>query len=151
MSRLRFGYSVFSGSDPWQLSLLTAIGLGDDIELTGWIEGAAAKEAVWRAIDICCLPSLHEPFGIVLLEAWAAGKPVITTKSEEPRAIAAEGDAIFVEKNDPNGIAHALELLLKQPEHAHKLAINGYNKVIEHYNAPVLASRLNAVVRQVLS
>lgn len=146
--------ALIAGDGPERAALeviIHTLGLNEDIKLTGWIEDAAAKEAFWRAIDIFCLPSLHEPFGIVLLEAWAAGKPVITTNAEGPRLIAAEGEAVFVDKSDPNGIVRALELLLGQPEHAHRLALNGYNKVIGHYDAPGLASRLDAVVRQILS
>jgi glycosyltransferase involved in cell wall biosynthesis len=145
---------LIAGDGPERAALearIYALGLKEDIKLIGWIEGAAAKEAFWRAIDIFCLPSLHEPFGIVLLEAWAAGKPVIITNTEGPRSIAAEGEAVIVDKNDPDGIARALELLLEHPEHAHRLAVKGYNKVIGHYNATSLAPRLNAVVRQVLS
>jgi spore maturation protein CgeB len=57
----------------------------------------------------------------------------------------------MVDKSDLNGIARALEILLGRPEHARRLAANGYNKVIEYYNAPGLASQLNAVIKQVLS
>ena len=36
---------------------------------------------LYRACDVVCVPSRNEPFGIVILEAWSAGKPVVSTKN----------------------------------------------------------------------
>ncbi len=56
--------------------------------------GAALADA-YDACDVFVLPSRHEPFGIVVLEAWSAGKPVVVSRvgglqhlvSEERRAL----------------------------------------------------------------
>jgi glycosyltransferase involved in cell wall biosynthesis len=39
---------------------------------------------LYKACDVVCVPSRNEPFGIVVLEAWSAGKPVIVTKNGGP-------------------------------------------------------------------
>jgi glycosyltransferase involved in cell wall biosynthesis len=39
---------------------------------------------LFRACDVVCVPSRNEPFGIVVLEAWSAGKPVVATKIGGP-------------------------------------------------------------------
>lgn len=131
---------------------IRSLGLDDNVRLTGWVDGKAAKDAFWTSIDIFCLPSLHEPFGIVLLEAWAAGKPVITTDTEGPCAIAADNvDAIIVPRNNPDAMAQSVRLLLQHPEKAHALAINGYQKVRANYTVRALASGLNVVLGKVLS
>lgn len=39
---------------------------------------------LYKAVDAVCVPSRNEPFGIVVLEAWSSGKPVIATKSGGP-------------------------------------------------------------------
>jgi glycosyltransferase involved in cell wall biosynthesis len=39
---------------------------------------------LYKACDVVCVPSRNEPFGIVLLEAWSAGKPVVTTRNGGP-------------------------------------------------------------------
>lgn len=42
---------------------------------------------LYKASDIVCMPSRNEPFGIVLLEAWSAGKPVVASSSGGPAEI----------------------------------------------------------------
>ncbi|MCZ6654352.1 MAG: glycosyltransferase family 4 protein [Planctomycetota bacterium] len=39
---------------------------------------------LYKACDVVCVPSRNEPFGIVLLEAWSAGKPVVATRNGGP-------------------------------------------------------------------
>ena len=39
---------------------------------------------LYKACDVVCVPSRNEPFGIVLLEAWSAGKPVVCTMNGGP-------------------------------------------------------------------
>jgi glycosyltransferase involved in cell wall biosynthesis len=39
---------------------------------------------LYKACDVVCVPSRNEPFGIVVLEAWSAGKPVIVTMNGGP-------------------------------------------------------------------
>jgi glycosyltransferase involved in cell wall biosynthesis len=130
---------------------LRSLGLRDDVALLGWIEDSA-KGAFWSGIDIFCLPSLHEPFGIVLLEAWAAGKAVITTDSEGPAAFVADGtDAMVVPRNDSHALAQSMRFLLEHPERAHALALNGYDKVAADFTVAALAQDLNSVLTKVLS
>ena len=42
---------------------------------------------MFRACDVVCVPSRNEPFGIIVLEAWAAGKPVVATQTGGPNEI----------------------------------------------------------------
>ena len=39
---------------------------------------------LYRASDVVCVPSRNEPFGLVVLEAWSAGKPVVVSKNGGP-------------------------------------------------------------------
>jgi glycogen synthase len=47
-------------------------------------QGNGALKDLYRACDVVCVPSRNEPFGIVILEAWSAGKPVISTRNGGP-------------------------------------------------------------------
>jgi glycosyltransferase involved in cell wall biosynthesis len=42
---------------------------------------------MFRACDVVCVPSRNEPFGIIVLEAWAAGKPVVATQTGGPNEL----------------------------------------------------------------
>jgi len=50
---------------------------------TGFQNGWALKD-LYRAADVVVVPSRNEPFGIVILEAWSAGKPVVATENGGP-------------------------------------------------------------------
>jgi len=54
----------------WQL------GVSDAVRFPGYVSDDEYKD-ILNACDIVCIPSRNEPFGIVLLEAWAAGKAVV--------------------------------------------------------------------------
>jgi glycosyltransferase involved in cell wall biosynthesis len=58
----------------------TALGVADRLTVVGALK-PASPELVreYRKADVFILPSRHEPFGIVVLEAWAAGVPVIAS------------------------------------------------------------------------
>jgi glycosyltransferase involved in cell wall biosynthesis len=144
--------AVIAGDGEDRMALqrtIHALGLTKDIALPGWVHD---KSAFWPTIDIFCIPSLHEPFGLVLLEAWAAGKPVITTDAEGPRAIAEhDRDALFVPRHDAQALAQSIRLLIADPDKAHALATAGYEKVRGRYGRETAAAALKDVLTKLLA
>jgi glycosyltransferase involved in cell wall biosynthesis len=73
---------VFAGPDVGMLAELTEIvaahGLGDRVVFTGYLGGSAKNEAL-HAADLVVIPSRQEAMSIVVLEAGAAGTPVLVT------------------------------------------------------------------------
>jgi len=119
-------------------------GLDGKLSFSGWVLN---KKDFYTGIDIFCLPSLHEPFGIVLLEAFAYGAPVISTDSEGPRdIITANYDAMIVAKGDATQLANALETLIKDPSTSDKLAANAFAKVRTKYAQEVVCKRIEEAV-----
>jgi glycosyltransferase involved in cell wall biosynthesis len=84
--------------------------LGERVRLVGFQPDAPRTMA---ALDVLVLPSvLPEPFGIVLLEAMASGKPVIATAHGGPLEIVVDGeDGLLVPPADPVALAGAIERL----------------------------------------
>ncbi len=79
---------------------------------------------IYNAADILIAPSLHEGFGITLLEAMACGTPVISSKvSAMPEVV---GDAgILVEPTDAQAIADAVSHLHNNPDYYQELVKKG--------------------------
>ncbi len=126
-----------------------AYGLEEELEFSGWVKD---KRAFFDEIDIFVLPSLHEPFGIVLIEAMAHGLPCITTDSEGPCEIIEPGaDAMLVPKADPAIMAEALRELIEHPDNAAEMAANALQKVTDIYDVKQASKRLDAAINALLT
>lgn len=121
---------------------------GLEVELPGWISD---KQAFWNGIDIFCLPSHHEPFGIVLLEAMAQGLPSVATASEGPVEILThETDGLITPLGNAEALAHALERLLKDGEMRQRLGAHARRTVEERYALPVIGKNIAGVLETVV-
>jgi glycosyltransferase involved in cell wall biosynthesis len=83
------------------------LGIADRVRFLGWREDALSLLA---CADLLVCPSLHEPLGNVVIEAWSAGLPVVATASDGPAGLIEDGvNGILVPLPDsPGGGALAL-------------------------------------------
>jgi glycosyltransferase involved in cell wall biosynthesis len=80
----------------------------------------------YHAADVFALPSRHEPFGIVILEAWAAGLPVVATRVGGIPSFVRDGeDGLLVEPQNASELAHAIDQLLASKELRAELGAKG--------------------------
>jgi glycosyltransferase involved in cell wall biosynthesis len=105
--------------------LAASYGIESQVAFFGKLSGAALK-AVYRACDVFCLPcrtdrhGVAEGFPLVLIEAMAFEKPVITTRHVEiPRII----KEIVVDENDHLALAEAIETLSRSQESRRRLGV----------------------------
>ena len=68
------------------------LGIADRVSFLGWREDV--PELLANADFLVC-PSLHEPLGNVVIEAWSAGLPVVATASDGPAGLIETGSAGF--------------------------------------------------------
>jgi phosphatidylinositol alpha-mannosyltransferase len=96
------------------------------IEWLGRI-GDAEKLARLRGASVLCAPSLHgESFGVVLIEAMAAGTPVVASALDGYRNVATDGvDALLVPPGDVDALAAALERAMRDAQLADALRTAG--------------------------
>ncbi|MBN2714119.1 MAG: glycosyltransferase family 4 protein [Planctomycetes bacterium] len=98
-----------------------------------------------RSIDIMAIPSRNEPFGIVALEAWSAGKPVVATTAGGPREYIWHDVNGFLVDANPGGLAHGIGSLLADHEHCRALGANGRKAVEDVFNWDTIAEYTEGV------
>jgi glycosyltransferase involved in cell wall biosynthesis len=85
---------------------------------------------LYPLLDLFVLPSLREPFGLVLLEAMASNIPVIATAAGGPMDFIRSGvNGILVPPADPMKLAEQIDLMLSNPDRSRTLAKRGYETV----------------------
>lgn len=90
------------------------LGLEETVVFTGWMPHAA--ETAVPAFDIFFQPSLWEAMSIALLEAMAAGKPVVASRVGEAPYVVEDGqDGLLVDPGDIDGMTKALRRLVDDP------------------------------------
>ena len=114
-------FLIVGGSDDPELSrrlhTLTAdLGLADQVRFTGYRSDLAD---VYAALDVFVLSSHWEGFGLVLVEAMAAGRPVVTTDvGPVAEVVGREGAAVLVPPGASHRLAAEVLALLQDPERA---------------------------------
>lgn len=87
-----------------------ALGLSSRVHFLGWREDVAALMA---SADFLVSSSRHEPLGNVVIEAWAAGLPVLATASAGPGALIRDGESgLLVPVEDAAALARAMRRLV---------------------------------------
>jgi glycosyltransferase involved in cell wall biosynthesis len=119
---------VGDGPERVELQLLAnQLGVTERIRFLGWQAEAIHYLA---AADVFCMPSRHEPLGNILLEAWQARVPVISTLAEGPRWFANDGcDALLIEIDDLPALVASIQRLREQPDLAQSLIAGGAQRL----------------------
>ena len=105
----------------------------------------------YHAADVFVLPSVHEPFGIVILEAWAAGLPVVASNIGGIPAFVTDGETglLFTPK-DEQELINALMNVRRQPDLAERLAAAGNDKAVREFGWDTITSRLVRLYEEAL-
>jgi glycosyltransferase involved in cell wall biosynthesis len=130
------------GEEEQKLRRLTErLHLTDRVRFVGWYDD---PNVFFQEIDILCMPSRQESFGLVLIEALAQAVPVVTSDAPGPAEIAAGGDnALVVPIDDAAALAAAIETLIDNQDLALKLGRHGQEHVRARYSFEVVARRLD--------
>jgi glycosyltransferase involved in cell wall biosynthesis len=98
------------------------------------------------------LPTRNEAFGLVLLEAMAAGRPVISTRVGGPEEIVVDGESgLLVPRDDASGLSSALRAVLDDPALAARLATGGRSRVEAEFSDTAVTARTVGIYEDVLA
>ncbi|MBS3070088.1 glycosyltransferase family 4 protein [Candidatus Micrarchaeota archaeon] len=90
--------------------------------------------ALYAACDCFVLPSLWEPFGIVVVEAMATGKPVVGTDiGGIPEIIAHGKNGFLVQPRDARALAERIAFVLENPKAAKKMGAEGRKIAVKNF------------------
>jgi glycosyltransferase involved in cell wall biosynthesis len=104
-----------------------------------------------NACDCMVLPSAGEAFGIVYLEAWMAGKPVVGVNTPAVSTVIEDGvDGWLVPHDDSMSLAMALERWIKAPDLASQMGERGRAKVLSRFTTVRVADVVEGVYRRTL-
>ena len=117
-----------------------SLGLEGRVTFTGHRSDARALLA---GLDVFVLPSWVEGMPIVVLEAMAAGKPVVATAVGGTPELVVDGETgVLVPPRDPEALARALTELLDEPERARRLGEAGRARVRERFSEDAMTRRI---------
>jgi glycogen synthase len=100
------------------------LGVGQATRFVGFQSNGALAD-LYRSCDVVCVPSRNEPFGIVILEAWSAGKPVVSTRNGGPEEFVWHNVNGLKVQAEANSIAWGLGTLFTDFEWARWMGSNG--------------------------
>lgn len=130
-------------------NLTKKLGLQDRVRFLGW---RTDRGALLRAADVCVLPSRYEPFGTVLLEAWAAGTPLVAARSAGPAAyVEHEKNGLLVPIDDHKALAEALDRAIKDEALRRRMIAEGFNTFTMNYTRKAVTDKMIALYKKLIA
>jgi glycosyltransferase involved in cell wall biosynthesis len=122
------------------------LGLNDVVDFAGRV---ANPESLWASAEVYVQPSRAEPFGLGLLEAMAAGTPVVATAVDGMVEVIKNGrNGLLVEPENASALAGAIERVLTDPPLRTSLVRGGRVAVSSHFDsARVIAQFMSIYAR----
>ncbi|MBD2188901.1 glycosyltransferase family 4 protein [Pseudanabaena mucicola] len=102
--------------------------------------------------DICVVPSYYEPFGLVAIEAMAAGTPVIASRVGGLQETVKDGETgLLVPIRAPEALSTAIAKLLTEPQTVKAMGRAGYQRVHSHYSQDAVAGKIHHLYESLIA
>ena len=135
---------VIAGDGPYREELVDQarrLQVGETVRFAGFLD-AGQLPAVLAATDATVIPSLYEPFGMIALEAAAAGAPLAVAATGGLAEIVEPGvTGVTFPHGDPDALAGAVDQLLGDEVFARRVARRARSMVAEKYGWATIAAR----------
>jgi glycogen synthase len=120
------------------------LGVGDACRFLGYRNGQELV-TLFKMADAVCVPSRNEPFGIVVLEGWAAGKPVVVTQSGGPNEYVTHEETGLKIYPTVDSVAWGVNSLFSDFDRARRLGESGRRAVEDRFSWDHIAGQTLAV------
>ncbi len=144
---------LVAGDGPARAEVEAALGAvpQDRVRLLGEV-AAEALPALYAACDLLVWPAIHEAYGMALLEAQAAGLPVVAGRGAGVAQLVLDGETGYLtEAGDTAAFARAVASLLAAPETRRAMAAAAQARVAAEHGLTAAAARLDAVLREAVA
>lgn len=139
-----------AGEGPERAQLETRVerlAVGNRVRFLGWREDTAALLAT---ADMLVCPSRHEPLGNVVIEAWAAGIPVVAASSAGPSALIRDGlNGLLVPVEDADALGRAMTRLAEHRILRLDLAASGRSTYAAEFSESVVVAQYRDFLERV--
>ncbi len=138
-----------AGSEgPYLRELSRELGMEDHVIFTGYIPDNELPQYFAMA-DIFVFHSTYETFGLVLAQAMAAGKPIVSVRTTAVPEIVEDGaNGILVEPLNPQAIAQAVLTLAADGELREKMGQSGRHRAVEKFDWDHIAAQYETVLME---
>ncbi|MBF0372829.1 MAG: glycosyltransferase [Alphaproteobacteria bacterium] len=152
MPDLAGAYLWIAGEGPLREQLeaqAARLGVSGRVRFLGW---RTDRAALLRASDICVFPSRYEPFGTVMVEAWATGTPLVAAAAAGPRAYVKDGEnGLLVPIDDPRALALAVRRCMADPLLRARLSEGGRESWRANFTEQTFVRTITGFYDEVLS
>ena len=144
---------VIAGTGSYRAELAEraeAFGVADLVHFAGFVP-ADQLTSLLQAADCVVIPSFYEPFGIVALEALAAGAPLVAARTGGMAEVLTNVDAaLLFPPGDARALADAVTRTITEPELRTRQTAHGLALVNQHYSWDAVAAHTIATYQKVL-
>lgn len=152
LSRVNEVKFVIAGKGPYEAHLkekARRLGIYERVYFTGYIDDQI-RNALFNTAAIAVFPSIYEPFGIVALEAMAAGTPVVVTDTGGLGEVVHHGrNGLKAFSNSPDSLADNIIWMLTHPEQAQEMKRQAWAEVETVYSWDKIAEETISVYEEV--
>jgi glycosyltransferase involved in cell wall biosynthesis len=126
------------------------LGVNHAVRFLGAMDPNGELIDLYKSTDTVVVPSRNEPFGIVVLEAWAAGKPVVATQNGGPRDFVSHGEDGFLVYDDPQSICWGINTIFGDFEHARWMGSRGRVKAAYGFSWDEISRKTEAIYEELV-
>lgn len=142
----------FHRNEPYTKQIRSLLIQNELFRRTKWLGIRSNVQDFMSLFDVCVVPSIEEPLGLVAIEAMAVGTPVVATNvGGLPEIVRHEENGLLIQPRDPSEMAAAVVRLAQDAELRTRLGENGKQTAFAQFDPVILTEQVVSVYQRVLT